>query len=317
MCRLSGYHIMIVSKYLKTINDFINLELVCKKFRGNMEKFHFNPITLNSKTLEYFPNIETLHLWNKKDENFGNGFMINRRENEDCENKSFLKKKFFRIIVWFNVDFETVDRNKSRNIEFKNVTYTQNDRKKFGNNIPPIVRSIGDCCFYECGSLGSVNIPSSVTSIGIYCFYGCSSLSSITIPSNVTSIGSQCFSFCSSLRSITIPSSVTSIGDFCFYKCINLTNVTIPSNVRSIGYYCFCKCSNLSSITILSSVTSISDCCFSGCSSLRSVTIPSSVTSIDNYCFYGCQRLSSVNIPSSLTSVGIQCYPSDTVVHRN
>ncbi|ELP84143.1 leucine rich repeat containing protein BspA family protein, partial [Entamoeba invadens IP1] len=48
---LSSYHIMIVSKYFETIKDFIKLELVCKKFRGNMVKFHFNPIPLNWKTI--------------------------------------------------------------------------------------------------------------------------------------------------------------------------------------------------------------------------------------------------------------------------
>ncbi|ELP83872.1 hypothetical protein EIN_050680, partial [Entamoeba invadens IP1] len=149
MCKLSGYHIMIVSKYFETIKDLINLELVCKKFSNNMKKFHFNPFPLNSKTLRCFPNIETLHLWSKKDENFGNGFMINTEyyedyEYENSENKTVLKKEFYRIIVWFNVDFETVDINKSRNIEFKNVTYTENDRKKYGYKIPLCVTFIGN-----------------------------------------------------------------------------------------------------------------------------------------------------------------------------
>ncbi|ELP94603.1 hypothetical protein EIN_497730 [Entamoeba invadens IP1] len=293
MSGLSGYHIMIVSKYFETINDLINLELVCKKFDGNMEKFHFNPIPLNSKTLGYFPNIETLHLWDVKDENFNNGFMINR-DNGNCENEGVLKKELYRIIVWFNVDFETVDRNKSRNIEFKNVTYTQNDRKKSGNNIPLGVTSIGDCCFYECGKLSSIIIPSSVTSIGDYCFYKCSSLSSVNIPSNVKSIGEGCFSGCSRLTSITIPLSVTLIGDWCFNKCSSLSDVIIPSGVTSISGGCFNECSSLSSVTITSSVTLIGDWCFNKCSSL-----------------------SSVIIPSSVTSIGIRCFPSNTVIHRN
>ncbi|ELP84016.1 hypothetical protein EIN_346330 [Entamoeba invadens IP1] len=127
---------MIVSEYLKTINDFINLEFVCKKFGGNMEKFHFNPIPLNSKTIKYFPNVETFYLWNEGDEKFWKKLKLNKRKRKD-------KKKFIESIVWFNVDFETVDINKNRNIEFKNVTYTQNDREKFGNNIPSGVKSIG------------------------------------------------------------------------------------------------------------------------------------------------------------------------------
>ncbi|ELP92532.1 hypothetical protein EIN_276510 [Entamoeba invadens IP1] len=236
---LFGYHVMIISKYLETIKDFINLELVCKKFRENMEKFHFNPIPLNIKTLGYFPNIETLHLWDVKDETFGNGFMTNTEEKVDNENKTVLNRKFFRIIVWFNVNFETVDRNKNRNIEFKNVTYTENDRKKFGNIIPSSVKSIGNFCFGHCNKLSSIIIPLSVTSIGGYCF-----------------------SWCSSLTSVTIPSSVTLIGHSCFYKCSSLRSVTIPSSVTSIGYDCFCECTSLSSVTIPLSVTSISGCCF-------------------------------------------------------
>ncbi|ELP93642.1 hypothetical protein EIN_239720 [Entamoeba invadens IP1] len=228
---LSGYHIMIVSKYFKTINDFINLELVCKKFERNMEKFHFNPIPLNSKTLGYFPNIETLHLWNKEDENFGNEFMTNTEEN-----KVVLKKEFFRIIVWFNVEFETVDRNKSPNIEFENVTYTQNDSEIFGNNIPSSITSISEYCFDGCNSLSSVNIPFGVTSIGDWCFNECINLRSVTIPSSVKSIGYGCFRKCSSLISITIPSSVTSIGNYCFYGCSCLSSITIPLSVTSIGY---------------------------------------------------------------------------------
>ncbi|ELP94363.1 hypothetical protein EIN_259710 [Entamoeba invadens IP1] len=128
-----------------------------------------------------------------KDENFGNGFMINTEKMEIVKIKVVLKKEFFRIIVWFNVDFETVDRNKNRNIEFKNITYTQNDREKFGNDIPLSVTSIGYCCFDECIGLSNVTIPSTVTSIGEYCFSWCFSLTSVTIPSSVTSIGECCF----------------------------------------------------------------------------------------------------------------------------
>ncbi|ELP89826.1 hypothetical protein EIN_426380 [Entamoeba invadens IP1] len=255
MCRLSGYHIMIVSKYLKTIIDFIKLELVCKKFGGNMEKFYFNPIPLNSKTIRYFPNIETLHFYND-DENFGNGFMINTKENEDSE---VVLREFYRIIVWFNVDFETINRNKSRNIEFKNVTYTQNDRKKFGNNIPQTVISIGNDCFSGCSSLSSITIPLSVTSFGDRCFSGCINLNSITVPFGVTSIGNGCFYGCSNLISVNIPSNLTSINNFCFDGCSSLSSITIPLNVTSIGYMCFYKCNSLSSVIIPSSVKYIGE----------------------------------------------------------
>ncbi|ELP89523.1 hypothetical protein EIN_457820 [Entamoeba invadens IP1] len=317
MSQLSGYHIMIVSEYFKTIRDFINLELVCKKFGGNMGKYHFNPIQLNSKTIGYFTNIETLHLWNREDKNFGNGILVNTEENQDCENKSVLKKTFFQIIVWFDVDFETVDKNKSRNIEFKNVTYTQNNREKYGNNIPSSVISIGEECFYGCSSLTSVTIPLGVIYMNEFSFGNCINLSSITIPMSVKPLGDECFRQCSSLSSMIIPSSVTYIGDGCFSGCINLSSVTIPSSVISINYNCFSECSSLNSVTIPSGVSSIEEYCFSWCDNLSSVIIPSSVTSIGNYCFIGCGNLSSVTIPLSVISLGDRCFPSNTVVYRN
>ena len=34
----------------------------------NMEKFHYNSISLNKKTVKYFPNIETFHVYKEEDE---------------------------------------------------------------------------------------------------------------------------------------------------------------------------------------------------------------------------------------------------------
>ncbi|ELP91660.1 leucine rich repeat containing protein BspA family protein, partial [Entamoeba invadens IP1] len=61
--RLDGYHLMIVSKYFNTINDFKNIEFVCKKFGNTMDKFHYNPIPVTQETLHYFTNIESLFVW--------------------------------------------------------------------------------------------------------------------------------------------------------------------------------------------------------------------------------------------------------------
>ncbi|ELP92390.1 hypothetical protein EIN_444300 [Entamoeba invadens IP1] len=238
---------MIVSKYFDDIGDFINLELVCKKLRDNMGKFHYNLISLNFKTLRYFPKIETLHLCDVKDENFGNGFMINTEKNEE---KNCFKGK---VLLYY---FETL----SLKIE------------KFGNNIPRNVTSIGNRCYCGCITLSSINIPSNVTSIGKKCFYNCFNLSSVTIPSSVVSFCNSCFYDCFSLTSITIPSSIISLNNKCFWGCCGLLSVTIPSNVKSIGFQCFHKCESLSSVTIPSSVVSIGDDCFGGCSNLSSVS---------------------------------------------
>ncbi|ELP91398.1 hypothetical protein EIN_154750 [Entamoeba invadens IP1] len=89
---------MVVSKYFATIKDFINLEFVCKKYKNNMTKFHFNPIPVNKKTIKYFPNIETLNLWRQKDETFGNSLF------GDEIPTSYCKTDFYRINVWLYSD---------------------------------------------------------------------------------------------------------------------------------------------------------------------------------------------------------------------
>ncbi|ELP89342.1 leucine rich repeat containing protein BspA family protein, partial [Entamoeba invadens IP1] len=58
---------MIVSKYFLTLEDYIRLERVCKKFENTIAKFHYNPIPLTQITINYFSHLETLILYNTSD----------------------------------------------------------------------------------------------------------------------------------------------------------------------------------------------------------------------------------------------------------
>ncbi|EDR23010.1 hypothetical protein EDI_211470 [Entamoeba dispar SAW760] len=72
-----GYNeIMITSMYFNNIKDFINLEIGIKRFQGNIERFHFNPIPLNQYSRKLFPNIETFHIYNEDDEIFKDGIIF-------------------------------------------------------------------------------------------------------------------------------------------------------------------------------------------------------------------------------------------------
>ncbi|ELP92857.1 hypothetical protein EIN_507980 [Entamoeba invadens IP1] len=98
MSRLDVYHMMIVSQYFLCLNDFITLEMVKRKFKNNIEKFQFNPIPINKKTIKYFTHIETLNLWSKEDERFGNYIF---------DKKNFIshqKVNFYRINIWFEAE---------------------------------------------------------------------------------------------------------------------------------------------------------------------------------------------------------------------
>ncbi|EDR25121.1 hypothetical protein, conserved [Entamoeba dispar SAW760] len=196
-----GYNeIMITSMYFNDINDFINLEIGIKKFQGNMERFHFNPIPLDEYSRKLFPNIETFHIYEENDEIFND-------------------RKIFKYVIWYLVSYSKYLQEKEAGNICKNIEYTKEDRKSYGNIIPSEVKSLGNSCFKHCYELRSINIPSSVSKLGNGCFKYCSSLTSINLPSSITSIGYKCFYECSSLTSINIHSSITSFGCGCFYKC--------------------------------------------------------------------------------------------------
>ena len=60
LCQLDNYCIFLASKYFETIEDHINLIHVCKRLRCNIDKFHFNPLSLTKKNkifLSKYPNI--------------------------------------------------------------------------------------------------------------------------------------------------------------------------------------------------------------------------------------------------------------------
>ncbi|GAB1224293.1 hypothetical protein ENUP19_0187G0005 [Entamoeba nuttalli] len=228
-----GYNeIMIVSKYFEDINDFINLEIGIKRFRGNLERFHFNPIPLNQYSRKLFPNIETFHIYNKEDEIFNDG-------------------RIFKYVIWYKVNYSTYLEEKKEMNEYK----ISNLQKKIEINmeiqyqkklhhleieikIPTSVSEIGNELFKCCSSLRTINIPSSVIELGDGCFKECTSLTSITIPTSVSEIGKYCFYECTSLKSINIPSSITSFGNKCFYHC--RCEEELKKN-KTIPKYCFEK----------------------------------------------------------------------------
>ncbi|EDR29446.1 hypothetical protein, conserved [Entamoeba dispar SAW760] len=309
--RRIGYNeIMITSKYFNDIKDFINLEIGIKRFRGNIERFHFNPIPLNEYSRKFFPNIETFHIYNKKDKIFNDG-------------------RIFTYVIWYPVSYLTYLKEKGTGNIYKNIEYTQKDINLFGNTIPSEVKSLGDQCFYTCKSLKSINIPSSVNKIGNNCFYECTSLTSINIPSTISKIGNYCFDGCSSLTSINIPSSIKEIGYKCFYGCSSLKSIDIKNiqytsedkifvgdkKMVSIDIGNLMKINknkiermDVNKFLIPTTVSDIKSQCFSECSTLRSINLPSSIIEIGNYCFCGCSSLTSINIPSSISKIGYECF---------
>ncbi|ELP95353.1 hypothetical protein EIN_489180, partial [Entamoeba invadens IP1] len=194
MGRIDGYHMMIISQYFCSIKDFISLEFVNKKYKGNMSKFHFNPIPIYNRTINYFPNIETLNLWDANDPNFGNDIY-------DITYFPTYKRNFFQVNIWFEVAFtDYLNVGAISYLSFKNLVVTNKDQKSFKKirsiEIPQNVRKLEEMCFCGNGSIQSVSLPPTVTILGRKSLCSCKSLSTVEMSENIYSIGESCFFNC-------------------------------------------------------------------------------------------------------------------------
>ena len=116
--KLGPYQLMIASQYFRDINDFINLEFATKKARGTMEKFHFNPISLTKETIDYFSQLETLHVYNRGDEEFRERKFYKRIIHYELDYSKYLKRTVSEEDVYLNLVFDEISANSLREIPF-------------------------------------------------------------------------------------------------------------------------------------------------------------------------------------------------------
>ncbi|ELP88672.1 hypothetical protein EIN_192710 [Entamoeba invadens IP1] len=338
-CNLDTYHMMVVSKYLFTIKDFTTIQMVSHKYQDFMELFHFNPVPVTEKTLKYFPNIETLNLWSDKADTFGNIIYIHKypykpRESDDYDDSRFrnftekqlyefkhgfihkigtnstLIMNFFKINIWFEVNYQTVLDNEKNEEIFKetkflfgNVVYTKKDRKHHTIEIPVdnktlkrvsyIITQIGDRCLRGL-VLNCYEIPNGVTRLCSSSFEYVSALKIIQFPKGILSFESYSFARCNSLESVEIPDSVTFIGEYCFTSCQKLSRIQIGKGVKTLENGTFEYLPVLEQIVIPSNVDVIKRNCFDGCKALKSVIVENKKCCIDERSFTRCSNLKDI-----------------------
>ena len=335
MAKVDSYSILIVSKYLQSKQDYINLMLVTKKYRLTTEKLRFNPISISN--LNLFPLIQTHYLYDSNDSIIDSKQIVKRIAMFPIVYSSYRRIKDEDDIEYRKVIYNLYQRRDYRGILFNGITMISEKCFLGCPNttilIPTTVTSLGPHCFSQCEKLQSITIPSSIKIIPKGCFEkslchsvsledvyiiednafnGCSKLRTIQFSDSsryhLLSIGKGCFSFCFSLSSFCIPPSISFLPENCFASCFSLQSITIPQNVTSIGKECFIHCHSLSSISLPYSLKRIEERSFEDCSSLVSIVIPHQVSFIDKYSFFNCSSLEYIQLSSSLKLLSKWCF---------
>ena len=64
-CKLDPYHLQIVSFYLKTKQDYLNIIQVSRNFKYLLDRFRINPIKITKENKSLFKYLDTQQLFGK------------------------------------------------------------------------------------------------------------------------------------------------------------------------------------------------------------------------------------------------------------
>ena len=288
--KLNSICILETSKYFSEFSDYTNLELCCKRFRGNLERLKYNPIQLDENILQFFPNITTLHLYEKND-------------------KLLELTKHLSHCLWYGLHYYQYKQLQEQfPVECKKLIYSIDDRKIDYKEtdtsfiVPEGINKIDYKCFAGCSQLQSIIIPESVINIGLNCFAGCPNLTSITLGKQWIVRGNRIFNNQIYFQGIEIPSSVVEINGK-HRPDINLIYMTIPSYVSQLRDFCFLSSRSLRKVFIPSHIQTIGKQCFSNCSALEEIEFPSIIE-----CYYpewisNCVSLTKIVLPGQLKNL--------------
>ncbi|EDR26962.1 hypothetical protein EDI_194810 [Entamoeba dispar SAW760] len=258
--KIDNYSMMIVGKYFKTKNDYINLIMTNSRFKRFNEMYLFNPISISS--LNLFPSIKTLFLFNQNDVN------------------EYLMKQVKNIVISFKISYSQYLYYKRfySSISFKNISYTEEDCFKFGKTLKDSCHSLeNDSLEYYNSQI--ISFGSTLRNIGSNSLSKCPYLKELNLPSTILTLNTHCFSCNYQLTSVTISALIKELPSYCFFKCTSLQQLFFypKSNSFAITQFnnsCFEQCINLSILEIPSSITKIGSCCFFNCYSLTMLKIP-------------------------------------------
>ena len=217
-------------------------------------------------------------------------------------------------------------------------------------NMPKNLKTIKDCAFSGCESLGlgkdtELIIPDGCESIGDLAFGGTlfcfgASFTSVTIPASVISVGNHAFADCRYLKKIHIGNGVERAVELVQGGAESLETLYLGKNIKefSMGtpdYYCCPRevyfagtLEDYLKITFSENITTAvlekhPSPPFRYVEKIRDTTklyidgklvtdlvIPEGITEIKDYAFYGVRSITSVTIPDSVTVIGKRAFES-------
>ena len=268
LCQLDNYCLFIASRYLDSLNDHINLSKVSRRLKNNMEKYHYNPVEVDERTLKFFPNMETFHIY----------------EMSRYEYRLISGGRISQYVDW-------VERNLD---EIKEINRKFPDKKiEFKQRVFPRMhyypKGIRDPWWEEKKRRSD------------------SSLDIVVVPDSVNIIAKNCFSRQEDIGIITLPNSVTRLGKDCFDDC-SVRTIILSMNIQHIPYDCFCGCDDLSCITLPLNSTRVlyGNKIFNNLPHFdQSIRFKNNMENINGE---EVERLTSLDIPTFVTSLGNKWY---------
>ena len=339
LIKLTNTMLFEVSKYFETFEDFKRLEMAIPKCKGNMSRFHSNPISLKEKEVIHFNNIETYHLYKSTD------YIAN-------------SSKIKEYIVWHPISSSkaTKERYYNKNVYFKYIMYTKYDRneeyikeiakqkknemklpqkQRHDYKIPMNVIEIEKECFKDYLVLQTIQIPSTVSKISNGTFSGATNFTSMTIechpnivikdgilvekepefeiiylPTTLIKVNGKLFhpKTITTVTRLEIPDGVTKINETTFDKYQKLKEIQFPSTIDQFDHRWFEYCTSLTKIELSSTMTKLTPGAFSNYYVMKEIKLSPLTTSLPECCFFNCTSLERIINLEKIEHVGLGCF---------
>lgn len=326
---IGWFYAMIVGKYLNGVEDIANLEMTNLEFKDISERFHINPVEINSEEdLLIFPNMETY----RNEGRNSKGYIYKFPDRKDSKIKrmiylpySFGAVQYRKILVENGImnNINEFSDEWKRTVKIKDGDPAKGCDLIYKNGEKEIIFMFSPCANGEFEDVTFYNdlvsyydieeasiplekefsIPDSVQSTSYGAFKGCNTLEKVNIPETVKKIDVSTFEGCKALKEVSIPESVETIGEKAFKGCDKLEKINLPKTIKNIEKSTFEGCKALKEVNIPKSVKAIKENAFEGCNHLETINIPDSVKTIEKYAFSDCDALTEINIPNSVENI--------------